>query len=350
MIIEPRVFDDEYPATIQHREAELDVLTTAVEPILEGERGYDVLLHGPQGVGKTVLTRHVLDHLDREQPTPNVHVHCLGKSTAGILRAILSDLPGPDPSRTTARSTLESQLRERITDPTVIVLDEGDDLPATDALCVLQNVPKLSWIAICHNHNDWLSRAADATRHAVTSRTLGLDPYSTAELTDILAERRRMGLEGDVISDAQLTEIADEAAGIARRGIFALRAAAELAVERNHTTIEDIDVADSFARARRQMREHALDSLPFHHHVCYEIVRRRGEVSASEFHERYSAVTEAVYAGRDQTPVTKRERRTKLQKLVDYDLLDREGNGPARRYMARDQSIGSPLDLTVPVP
>lgn len=350
MITEPRVFEDDYPATIQHREAELSVLTAAVEPIIHGERGHDVLIHGNKGVGKSALTRHVLAHLDRQQPTQTAHVRCLGKSTAGILRAILCQFRGQTPSRTTARDTLESDLKARITEPAVVVLDEGGDLPDTDALDVLRCVPYLSWIAICHNHNDWLARADDATRHAVTNWTLGLDKYSTAELTDILSERRRLGLEAGVITDDQLATIADEAAGVARSGIFSLRAAATLAEERHHDSIEDVDVADSFARARRRMREEALSSLPFHHHVCYEIVRRRGCCTSHDFHRRYDAVADAVYADRDQTPISKRGRRTKLQKLVDYDLLTREGDRSGREYQPCDASIASPLDLSVPVP
>lgn len=350
MITEPRVFDDDYPATIKHREAELDVLTSAVEPVLDGDRGHDVLIHGSQGVGKSALTRHVLDHLDRQQPTPHARIRCLGKSTAGVLRAILCELPGADPGRTTARETLERELDARVTDPTIVVLDEGGGLPDTETLSVLNGVPKLSWMAICHDQTDWLSRADDQTRHAVTNWTLGLSKYSTAELTDILQERRRVGLEPNVISDEQLWEIADEAAGIARKAIYALRAAANLAAERSHTTIEAVDVADSHARADRRMREDALDSLPFHHHVCYEIVRRRGQLTSRQFHERYDAVADAVYDGRDQTPITKRERRTKLQKLVDYDLLGREGERSGREYQATDASIASPLDLSVPVP
>ncbi|QIO25398.1 hypothetical protein [Haloarcula sp. JP-L23] len=114
--------------------------------------------------------------------------------------------------------------------------------------------------------------------------------------------------------------------------------------------VEHLDVVNSHARADRRMREDALDSLPFHHHVCYEIVRRRGRLRSHEFHERYTAVVEAVYDGRDQTPICRRDRRTKLQKLVDYDLLGREGEGPGREYWPQDASIASPLDLTVPVP
>ncbi|WP_367175104.1 Cdc6/Cdc18 family protein [Haloarcula rubripromontorii] len=350
MITKPRVFDDDYPATIQHREAELSVLTSAVEPVLEGERGHDVLIHGSKGVGKSALTRHVLEQLNRQQPTPSARVQCLGLSTAGLLRSILQQLPGANPATTTARETLERELEARVTEPTVIVLDEGGDVPDTDALAVLRGIPKLSWIAICHNHNDWLSRADDETRHAVTNWTLGLDKYSTAELTDILQERRRAGLEPNVISDEQLATIADEAAGIARGAIYSLRAAANLAAERSHSTVEDIDVTDAYARATRRMREEALKSLPFHHHVCYEIVRRRDRLSSHDFHKRYDAIENVVYADRDQTPISKRERRTKLTKLVDYDLLGSDGDTLGREYWVQDASISSPLDLTVPVP
>jgi Cdc6-like AAA superfamily ATPase len=350
MITERRVFSDDYLPTIKHREAETAALTRAFEPITYDDPADDVLLYGPQGVGKTVLSRDAVDRLARETGVDHAHVQCLGKTTAGVLRAILRQLPGSDPARTTPTDRLRSQLRKRVDEPTVVVLDEGDDLPATDALGVLHAIPDLSFVAICHNHTEWLSRASDDTRHAVTGQTIGLAKYSTAELTDILDERRRMGLERGVISNSQLERIADGAAGQARWAIYSLRAAGHLAAERGHEQIRDDDVADCFARARRELREQALDSLPFHHHVLYEIVRRRGRVDGGTIHSRYDSVSGAVYDGREQTPISKREQRTKLQKLADYDLIDFEGEDINREYWPCDASIASPLDLHVPVP
>lgn len=37
-------------------------------------------------------------------------------------------------------------------------------------------------------------------------------------------------------------------------------------------------------------------------------------------------------------------------KLVAYDLLGRDGEGPGREYWPCDASVSSPLNLTVPVP
>ncbi|NHN63835.1 AAA family ATPase [Haloarcula sp. JP-Z28] len=350
MITDRSVFRDDWLPDVQHREAEMTVLTDALTPVLEGVRAEDVLLHGPQGVGKTVLTRAALDRLNRQQPTPSAHVHCLGTSTAGIVRSILQELPGSDPARTTPQEELIATLQERVSEPTVVVLDEGDDLPEADVLDVLRRVPDISWIAICHDEIDWLSRVDESTRHGLTDRSLQLDKFTTSELTDILEARQRVGLEGGAISRGQLRMLADGAAGVARRGIFALRAAAELATERGHTTIEDVDVEDSFDRARRQLREQALESLPLHHHILYEIIRRKGEVQTAAINDRYDAISTVAYDGYDQMPISKRDRRTKLQKLVDYDLVDRRDEDRKRVYWACDRSISSPLDLQVPVP
>ncbi|MGB9954719.1 AAA family ATPase (plasmid) [Haloarcula marismortui] len=259
-------------------------------------------------------------------------------------------MPGPDPARTTPEEELIATLQERVTEPTVVVLDEGEDLPETDILDFPRGVPDILWIAICHDEIDWLSRVVESTRHGLTDRSHQLDKFTTSELTDILEARQRVGLEGGVISRGQLRTLADGAAGVARRGIFALRAAAELATERGHTTIKDVDVEDSFDRARRQLREQALDSLPLHHHILYEIIPRKGEARTAAINDCYEAIAAVVYDGRDQTPISKRERRTKLQKLVDYDLLACSGTGPAREYWACDPSISSPLDLQVSVP
>lgn len=229
-----------------------------------------------------------------------------------------------------------------------MVLDEDDDLPETDILDVLRRVPDISWIAICHGDIDWLSRVDDSIRHGLNDRSLQLDKFTTSELTDILDARQRVGLEGGVISRGQLRTLADDAAGVARRGIFALRAAAELAEERGHMTIENADVQDSFDRAQRELREQALYSLPLHHHVIYDIVRRHGPQTPSDLHETYERLSDSLYRRTEQTPVSERARRNKLSKLEAYDLIEVLGENRHREYKVCDSAISSKLDIEAP--
>jgi Cdc6-like AAA superfamily ATPase len=150
-------------------------------------------------------------------------------------------------------------------------------------------------------------------------------------------------LEPNAVDDDQLHEIADGSAGVARRGIQALRAAAELATEREHPRVQSEDVADSFDRARTHIRTANLSSLPFHHHVLYNLVCEGGEVSGRELHDRYDESAADWYRGRASTPISKRARRNKLAKLIEYDLVEREDVSGGVVYRQLDDAVESEL-------
>jgi Cdc6-like AAA superfamily ATPase len=87
-----------------------------------------------------------------------------------------------------------------------------------------------------------------AVRRATSSTTVAeeliLDCFGVNELADILEARARRGLPSGVVTRKQLEVIADEVAGVARKGIQPLRQAALLAEEREHDEIAVDDVAD----------------------------------------------------------------------------------------------------------
>ncbi|MUV49291.1 Cdc6/Cdc18 family protein [Haloarcula sp. CBA1122] len=340
MIADPAVFDDEHlPRRLLHREAAVDHLSRAWEPALGCNQAHDVLIHGPSGVGKTSLARFTLQKLTTHADIYSAHVESLGKTTAGVVRSILHDLPSSDPATNTPREDLCIELRERVDQPTIVILDEADDLPATDILDRLADVEGLSVVAICHDHEQWLSQLDNQLRRRLLLKELALDRFGVNELADILEARVRRGLPSGVVTREQLETIADEVAGVARKGIQSLRQAALLAKERDHSEIGSDDVADSYERAQRYILQKNLDSLPFHHQLLYELIRVGGGLKAGELHDRYEAVADDVYRGRGLTPISERSRRLKLSKLEDYELIDVEGENRHREYYVCDSRI-----------
>jgi Cdc6-like AAA superfamily ATPase len=67
MIQDVRVLQDEFiPSEVQHRDAEVNELTTALNPITRGHPGNTTFLFGPSGAGKTCISRFATECL-REQ-------------------------------------------------------------------------------------------------------------------------------------------------------------------------------------------------------------------------------------------------------------------------------------------
>lgn len=344
MIVEEQVFDDSFlPDRLLHREAEVETLAEAFEPALDGDRPEDIVITGPHGVGKTVLARHTYDRLERRANVEWAHIRAMGLSTAGIIREILETLGG-DPSQTTPKDELVRRLQERVENPVVVILDEGDELNE-DSVATLAEIPQVTVIPIVHEPDTLLSRIEDdRLRHRLNGR-LELDRYRNEELADILEPRVDHGLRDDVDRE-YLHEIADHVGGVARQGIQTLRGAAEIAANRD-CPIEDVDVEDAHERAMRWIRRSNLESLPLHHQVLYELIRKSGPVSPEELHESYEAVADAVYQNRDRVPVGQRARRNKLRKLEEYGLIDIVGENRHREYRVIDEGVTSAQEFAV---
>jgi len=341
MLVDEEVFQDDYqPQRLVHRDAEQQQLSRAFEPALHGERARDVLIWGPQGVGKSALTQHVLDQLDRRVDIACSTVHCLGKSTTGIIRSVLHSL-GVPVAENSPEFDLVVRLQDRVNEPTIVVLDEGDSLPTTDALERLWDIPLVSVAPICHDRDRWLDRLDYTTRRQLHDAVdLHLTRYSPSELADILEPRADHGLRRGSAGRKQLEHIADETAGSARWAITSLHAAATIAEERGHDTIRDQHIPQAVERGQRWIRERQLQSLDVHHHLIYEILRACGPLAGSELHARYDSVVPEAYHGQPATPICKRARRYKLDKLSDYGLIDNEG-----RYRVVDDDVESPLEF-----
>ncbi|AFZ73070.1 Cdc6/Cdc18 family protein [Natronobacterium gregoryi] len=343
MIADPQVFDDGYDGVeLLHRGGEMDEVLRRIAAT-DG-----VLISGPSGVGKTLFARKVIDELGRVEPVAHAHVNCLGKTTAAVLRAVLEDHPyGPDDVRQTmatdtVRDELQAATEER---ETVIVLDEGDDLPETDAVGELLELDA-KLIAITHDKRRWLSRLDVDDGHPFDRGTISLGRYGVDELTEILERRARQGFHHpDVITRGQLEYIADEVAGVARNGIQRLWGAAVEARDRGHVRIHDEDIERGEERAWRRIRELNLESLPTHHQVLYAIVHEAGAISGDRLHERYEEVAADVYHGTAAQPIGRRARREKFPKLREYDLVEYEGPTRSRVYEVADPDVEPKVDL-----
>ncbi|MFA1612076.1 Cdc6/Cdc18 family protein [Halobellus rubicundus] len=347
MITDPTVFADEPARELMHREPEVESLFRAWGPTLQGQAGDEVVIYGSSGVGKTSLARRAIERLDAEADIAYTYVQCLGAAPRTVLTNVLQAHPdGSLPSSEPALATLTEALRDVVDKPYLVVLDEAEGLPDSRALDRLADVTGLSTAVVVHDPHRWRSRLSSeaVSERYIDATDVPVEKFGVDELADILQARARAGLPSGVVSRSQLEWIADEVAGNTRRGIQALRAAAEHASNRGAWEIESGDIEACFEIADQRIRRLNLKSLTVHHHILYALIHAAGEISGVELHERYDAIAEDVYADSTLTPIVRRTRRDRLRKLEDYGLITREGNG-STEYRPVDSSIQPPVNI-----
>ncbi len=349
MITDRWVFEDAYPPQrVLHRDTEIAQLSRALEPAVYGDRGEDVLIYGPSGVGKTTTTRHVLCDLHHDHGLEWALIKSSSGTRCGILHeAIVKHAKDAAIHRNSPHEELVDALQAIVDRPYVLVLDEADTIADLGVLEDLFSVPKLSVIAICHDQTEWLARLDEDLGHYFALKSqIGLDRYTTDELVDILEPRVERGLAPGVVREGQLEWIADEVAGVARYGIKTLLGAAEIAQERGHDYFHENDVRDGFERARQMIRTANLRSLPFGPLVVYELLRLEGGlVKSGRLHDLYERFAPTLYAGRDQDPVGRRSVLNYLEKLVEYDLIRQHGENRWAKYEVIDEDLEAPVEM-----
>jgi len=317
------------PSEVEHRDSEVNHLSSVLEPIAHGEPADTALVTGPSGAGKTCITQYVTERLREEVlEVQATYVNCWRNYTRfRALYQILDELGKTvDIHRqSTPHDELVERLQQYDGDRAVVILDEVDQLEDPGIIYDLHTLPQLAVICIANEEEQFFSRLDDRLVSRLrSSEHVRMDKYDNEQLRDILAARVKRGLDHDVITDDQLYRIADAAAGDARLAIGILRSAASTADRESNDEITDEMLLDAASDARAQIKQKNIESLTPHQRTVYDIVRDRGPIGPSEIHECY---TEEV-----DDPRTKRTIRSYLSKMTQYNLLKAEGTSRDREY------------------
>ncbi len=329
------------PQEIEHRDAEVNHLSSVLEPITNGEPADTAIVTGPSGTGKTCISQFVTERLREEVlETETTYVNCWRNYTRfRTLYQILDDIgPTIDIHRqSTPHDELIDRLQQHDGPRTVVILDEVDQLEDPSLLYDLHSLPQFAIICIANDEEQLFSRVDDRLVSRLrSSEHVRMDKYHDEQLYDILRARAKWGLEQGVVTDNQLYRIADAAAGDARLAIGILRSAASTATRENNDRITDDSLLNAADDARAQIKQTNLESLTPHQQVVYKVVQDHGPLGPSAIYDRY---TDSV-----DDPRTKRTVRTYLSKMAQYNLLEAAGTSRDRTYSLLESSTALCLD------
>jgi len=328
------------PREVEHRDAEVNHLSSVLNPITNGEPAETAIVTGPSGTGKTCISQFVTERLREEVlDVETTYVNCWRNYTRfRTLYHILDDLgPTIDIHRqSTPHDELIDRLQQHDGPRTVVILDEVDQLEDPSVIYDLHSLPQFAIICIANNEEELLNRVDDRLVSRLrASEHVRMDKYHDKQLYDILSARAKWGLDEDVVTAGQLYRIADAAAGDARLAIGILRTAASKADRENHERITDEILEKSAGDARAQIRQKSLNSLTPHQRVVYNIVQDQEPIGPSAIHEHYIEQVD--------DPRTKRTIRSYLSKMTQYNLLEAEGTSRDRTYSLVESTAASPI-------
>jgi len=278
------------PEEILERDEEIEAYANALQDVVDGWEPENVFVYGKTGVGKTAVTRYMMDMLrieaDQRPDVDDVYVaevnchHHPSSYQAAI--ALVNELR-EDTDReaiTTGLSTSDvlTALFEEIEareGTVLVVLDEIDNLGDDDVL--LYQLPRAkangnierSQVGVVGISNDYTFRndLSSKVQDTLCEREIKFPPYDANELRTILADRAEKGLAEGVIDDSVIPKCAALAAqdrGSARQAIDLLREAANVAVEDGRDSVAEGDVDAAENRVERGRVKDSIRDLTTH--------------------------------------------------------------------------------------
>ncbi|RLM83888.1 cell division control protein Cdc6 [Halobellus sp. Atlit-38R] len=278
------VLSEEYqPDEILEREQEIEEYRYALQDVLFGRDPKNVMLYGKAGLGKTAVTRYILDALAEEVKTreqaDDLHIHtvnCNGKTLFMVVRRLVNDLL---PSHTSdfpkrglgtgdAFDELYTQL-DRVGGTHLFAFDEIDHL--SDANTLLYELPwarsnghldeaRVGVIGISNNYT-FRSDLSPKVKDTLMETEISFSPYDATELKTILLDCAEQAfIEGgyDMSAITMTAAMAAQDMGNARQAIDLLRVGAEVTEKREEYCVTD----DHIEEARELVQRGRLSELP----------------------------------------------------------------------------------------
>ena len=330
MIQDARFLRAEFvPSEVVHRDAEVNHLSSVLEPLTRGEPAETALITGPTGSGKTCIAKFTVNVFRQENlDVESVYVNCWEDHTRfKALYRILDEIERTDDihRQSTPRDGLLERLRKHEEPPCVVIFDEVDQLEDKRILYDLNRLPQYSLILIVNREEELFAGIDDRLASRLRgSECIRFNRYKIDQLVDILQERAKHALVPNAVEESKLELIADAASGDTRVAITTLRIAARHAEQESVEQIRADIIESAVPEARQELRQKNIEALTPHQRAVYDVIKDHEEIAPGDLYQEY----------RDHVDDPKADRtiRNYLNKLEQYNLITAEGSTQDRIY------------------
>lgn len=311
------------PETIQERDEEIEEYRYALQDVLFGREPENVMLYGKAGLGKTAVTKYMMDALREEVEergeADDLYIHdvnCNGKTVFMVVRQLVNELlpegASPFPKRGLGTGDAFEELYQqldRLGGTHLMVFDEIDHLDEVDTL--LYELPRarsnghisntrIGIIGISNNYT-FRKSLSPKVKDTLMETEIAFSPYDATELVTILRDRAEQAFVEDACDQSAIRRAAALAAqdmGNARQAIDLLRAGGEVAIRQDVDCVTDEHIGEARERVQRGRLKNRISDQTDHAQYILEAVaylERQQETPArsKEIQDMYNEVARA---------------------------------------------------------
>lgn len=248
LFINPPILEQTFlPRLLPHREEQHKYLAECIKPMFERRSGTNLIVTGPSGIGKTACVKYIFrDLVENTDNIMPIYINCWKRDTSPkIINEIarVMDLKLIDKL---SSDEVFDRLIEKFNkyDGVVFAFDELDKVKDFDFMYrILEDVP-LKTIFLITNVSEILAKMDRRLLSRMLLERVEFKPYNYNETKDILYERQKAAFSpGSWDYDAmEMINRRTYSIRDIRTGLFLMKAAGEIATNRNAPKISTDDV------------------------------------------------------------------------------------------------------------
>jgi Cdc6-like AAA superfamily ATPase len=314
------VFEETFiPENFVAREYQIKEIARVLRPAKDGDFSQYLYIHGPSGIGKTIITRTILkEHLEKNF----VYVNCFRERTAHkIMEEVMLQaglvVTGKESTRDMIKKFEKSKKR------LIVCLDECDFIKDTDVLGVFAR--NLCGLILISNEMSF-SKIDPRIRDRLFFNELEFKPYTHEDILTILKERASYGLREGSISSNLLSIISKMCKGDARVALQTLKIAANEAESNDLENITIEEVKSAAKRTRKYRLSLILGELNEVQLKLLEIIKEKQKMKSGDLFRLYRQMT--------NHDIHERTYRNYLDQLTEFGLIKENGSTRDKTFEA----------------